>query len=193
MSAYRKMLSRTQSVIIFATLTVVGCSESNEAMPRSQVTGVEAADLPNTAPAEIATPPGIGVNRDKVVRLFKDRFNVDFEDASNLTPAEHLYQATIGGVPVKLWGPPTDLEAITIFGAFEGEVANQTVVVLSEMLNIVTPNWPPEQRANWFIKAAETDTSMNVSTLQGDINVTMVSSDMGEYIMRIISFKRYGQ
>ena len=72
MSAYRKMLSRTQSVIIFATLTVVGCSESNEAMPRSQVTGVEAADLPNTAPAEIATPPGIGVSRDKVVRLFKD-------------------------------------------------------------------------------------------------------------------------
>ena len=171
-------LIKHAAIVAFATL-IAGCwgaDENRVADPESDHQMI---------------PAGIGVRRESAIEILAERFGARFRDASDETPAEHLYQATIGGVPVKLWGNPADLEAITIIGSFEGDVAKATVLVLDEILDIVTPDWSRERRAEWFMKAAQSDPSLNVSTLQGNVSVTVVSMDMGGFTMRTISFTPY--
>ncbi len=60
--------------------------------------------------------------------------------------------------------------------------------VLKEVSELVTPGWPLKERSAWFAGAAiRSDNNFDVSTLRGDIQVMVVTSQLSDPPVRIIS------
>ena len=144
--------------------------------------------------APAASARGIGVSRDQIAEKLREKFAAKFTEQTPVGSQKQRFAANIDGVHVVLWGAAENLDAITIIGSFEGEYGTRTTRVLATALDTVTPKWGAEERGRWFMKAASrSDDETAVSTLQGDIDITLVSAQIDRNVVRTISFKRYGQ
>ena len=116
------------------------------------------------------------IPRHVVTHKLLEQLNVAFQEREAF-PGNTVYQATIDDVIVQLWGPDDSLDAVYVFGHLDGEPDGATAKVLFAVLELLTPNWPRDERSNWFAKAESSDGEVS-TTIDGiEVSVTPVVVD----------------
>lgn len=126
---------------------------------------------------------GIGITRQEVADFVAAQFGVAF--AEEVGEPGRLMSVTtkVGGVFIRLWGPPENLTSIMVIGSFRGDYGVATANVIRPLCEKFLPTWTKEKRVAWFTKVAASDPDLDVNTLVDGLRVGVVQAPFDKNVV----------